>query len=161
MSSDSRSEETETTQPAQPAQAEATETSWRVDTPSLTGDETQQASGTQQEAPGNERNASWTAERRESQAAMVPQQQPGAPVSPVTSLGPAMRGFVRGMLPPQGLDTFLEELRTTATQVADMYANLFRFQVESVERTISETRLGRSLQDQEEQPVQSRSDTQQ
>lgn len=155
MTSDSRSEETETTQPAQPAQAEATETPWRVDAPSPTGDETQQ------EAPGSERNASWTAERRESQATMVPQQQAGAPVSPVTSLGPAMRGFVRGMLPPQGLDTFLEELRTTATQVADMYANLFRFQVESVERTISETRLGRSLHDQEEPPVQSRSDTQQ
>lgn len=82
-------------------------------------------------------------EREQPVSGMV-SQRPDLPPSPAMALGDAMNGFLRGMLPPQGLDAFVEEVRTTASQVGNMYANLFRFQVESVERAISETRLGRN-----------------
>lgn len=38
----------------------------------------------------------------------------------------ALQGFVRGALPPQGLDTFLKELGETFSQVVDMYSNVAR-----------------------------------
>jgi hypothetical protein len=44
----------------------------------------------------------------------------------VNSIPEAMRGFVQGALPPQGLDAFGKQLETTVNNVVELYSNMFR-----------------------------------
>jgi len=44
---------------------------------------------------------------------------------PIQPLDTAVRGFIRGALPPQGLEPFIRELRTTIEDVTGMYTRIF------------------------------------
>ncbi len=43
----------------------------------------------------------------------------------ITSVPDAMRGFVKGALPPQGIEEFSKLVETTFTNVVDLYTNVF------------------------------------
>ncbi len=48
-----------------------------------------------------------------------------------------VKGFMRGALPPDGMEAFVHQLRTTTTNVCDLYANMIRHQWQGVERLFS------------------------
>lgn len=43
----------------------------------------------------------------------------------INSIPDAMRGFIKGALPPQGLDEFGKQVETTFTNIVDLYTNVF------------------------------------
>lgn len=49
---------------------------------------------------------------------------PGADAKLDTIPG-ALGGFIQGAMPPQGLPAFVEQVQTTATNVFDLYSNVF------------------------------------
>jgi hypothetical protein len=52
-------------------------------------------------------------------------------IQPVTYL---LRGYVGGILPPQGLEAFTKEVRATSTDVWNLYSHWIRFQTEDIFR---------------------------
>jgi hypothetical protein len=52
-------------------------------------------------------------------------------VQPFTYL---LRGYLRGALPPQGLEAFTRQLRQTTTDVVDLYGRTIRFQTEEISK---------------------------
>ncbi len=50
----------------------------------------------------------------------------------VLSITGAMKGFVHGALPPQGVEAFTKEVVSTSQSVFDMYSRWFFFQAEDV-----------------------------
>ncbi|WP_129631633.1 hypothetical protein [Candidatus Oscillochloris fontis] len=57
----------------------------------------------------------------------------------VLSITGALKGFVHGALPPQGVEEFSKELVSTSRSVFDMYSRWFLFQTEDV------VKLGQSV----------------
>ncbi len=55
-------------------------------------------------------------------------------------IGYLLESYAKGALPPQGLDEFLQQARTTFTQVGDMYQYWLKFQAESLGRMFTEIR---------------------
>lgn len=63
----------------------------------------------------------------------APVQSDGYVILPITDV---LRGFLRGVLPPQGLEAFAKEVRTTTTAVWDLYSRWFQFQTDEPFRFI-------------------------
>lgn len=55
-------------------------------------------------------------------------------------IGYLLESYAKGALPPQGLDEFLQQARTTFTQVGDFYQYWIKFQGESLGRMFNEIR---------------------
>lgn len=68
----------------------------------------------------------------------APMQQTEGYIQPITYL---LRGYARGVLPPQGLEAFTKETRATTTDVWNLYSHWIRFQTEEI------FRFGRELLD--------------
>ncbi|NJP05997.1 MAG: hypothetical protein HC837_10420 [Chloroflexaceae bacterium] len=49
-----------------------------------------------------------------------------------------VRGFARGVLPPQGLEAFVDDVRNTFRSVFDMYGRLIGFQTQEITRAIED-----------------------
>lgn len=50
--------------------------------------------------------------------------------SQIQPISYALRGFLHGVLPPQGLEAFAKEVRTTTTDVWNLYSRWFSFQTD-------------------------------
>ncbi len=48
-----------------------------------------------------------------------------------TTVPEMMKGFTRGALPPQGLESFIKQFRSTFSGISDVYVNAFRQQTNS------------------------------
>lgn len=55
-------------------------------------------------------------------------------------------GFIRGALPPEGLDEFLRKLTKTCIEVVDMYARFLTFQTKEITQALTEFQAARTAQ---------------
>lgn len=100
------------------------------------------SSGTSMESWKSD-NTSWRSSGSDTGSGPVMPSVEGQPprfegyVQPITY---GVRAYVRGALPPQGLEEFTRQLRTTVNDVSDLYGKSIRFQVEDVVRFFEDMR---------------------